>query len=428
MISTSFADICRDGNPKALIRHRKMPVEDLLYSMINRKGLTLSLELRNYMNISHPGTQISKPGYLKQRMKLNPEAFRYLYQYHNRNFYTDLETEADTYKGYLLLAVDGSNVNVPTNAETLEKYGTSSRDRTKRQAALGLACLYDVLNGFILDSDINRAKFNEMGIAEAQINRVRDTIGNEYPFLVLMDRGYPSIPAFMRMIDADIYFVARLRKSDYKAEQQSMKSRDEIINIELTEKRRAHYLGTEDEAIVMSRDSFLLRFVRVDLDESHYEVLATNLPMGKFPEECFAELYHYRWGIETAFEILKDRLQLENFTGTKPILLEQDIFSTIYVSNLAADIIRDVEKENEEKFQKDFKHQMKVNRSVSIGLLKNDLIYIILEPDKEEKNRLMQQLYDEISNNIVPVRPDRHYRRTKGQLAANYSNTHKRCF
>ncbi len=104
MVSAPFTDICRDGNPKALIRRRKMPVEDLLYSMINRKGLTLSLELRNYMNISHPGTQISKPGYLKQRMKLNPEAFQYLYQYHNRNFYTDPETEADTYKGYLLLA------------------------------------------------------------------------------------------------------------------------------------------------------------------------------------------------------------------------------------------------------------------------------------------------------------------------------------
>ena len=32
-----------------------------------------------------------------------------------------------------------------------------------------------------------------------------------------------------------------------------------------------------------------------------------------------------RWGIETAYETLKSRLQLENFTGTKPILLLQDI-------------------------------------------------------------------------------------------------------
>lgn len=71
---------------------------------------------------------------------------------------------------------------------------------------------------------------------------------------------------------------------------------------------------------------------------------------------------------------------------------------------------------------------MQINRSISIGLLKSDLIYIILESDAEKKTKRMQQLYDEISKNVVPIRPNRHYKRTKGQLAGNYSNTHKRCF
>ena len=35
----------------------------------------MRLELRNYMKIAHPGMEISKPGYLKQRMKLNSLAF-----------------------------------------------------------------------------------------------------------------------------------------------------------------------------------------------------------------------------------------------------------------------------------------------------------------------------------------------------------------
>ena len=87
--SELFTELCRNGNPNVFVRNRKMPPDDLAFSMINRKGLTLKLELRGYMNISHPGTQISKPGYLKQRMKLNPEAFVDLYQFHNRNFYSD---------------------------------------------------------------------------------------------------------------------------------------------------------------------------------------------------------------------------------------------------------------------------------------------------------------------------------------------------
>ena len=427
--SEPFTELCRNGHPNVFVRNRKMPPEDLAFSMINRKGLTLKLELRGYMNISHPGTQISKPGYLKQRMKLNPEAFVDLYQFHNRNFYSDPEAELYTINGFLVLAADGSNINVPTTPETMAAYGSSSRKGTKPQASLGLECLYDALNRMILDADIQRVKFNEMAVAEKQIASVRETIGN-HPFMVTMDRGYPSIPAFLRMIDSKACFVARLKSSDFKAEQQSMSSDDEDVDIHLTKIRRAHYMETADEAIVMSRDSFQLRMVRVWLDEdlAEYEVLATNLPRDLFPAECFGEIYHLRWRIETAYQTLKDRLRMENFTGTKPILLEQDIYSTIYVSNIAEDIARDIEQEQADHLKKDYKHRMAVNRTLCIGLLKSDLIYILLEKDHKKQDELFQQLYDEISENIVPVRPDRHYHRTKGQLAGDYSNTHKRSF
>ena len=75
MSSDKFKAFCRSGNKNHLTRIRKLPLQDLLFTMINRKGLTLALELRNYMKLTHPGVSISKPGYLKQRMKLNPELF-----------------------------------------------------------------------------------------------------------------------------------------------------------------------------------------------------------------------------------------------------------------------------------------------------------------------------------------------------------------
>ena len=74
------------------------------------------------------------------------------------------------------------------------------------------------------------------------------------------------------------------------------------------------------------------------------------------------------------------------------------------------------------------KHKMMINQTVSIGILKNDLIYILLETDGQKKNMLFQQIYEDISKNLVPIRPDRHYTRTKGQLAGKYSNTHKRAY
>ncbi|MCI6886849.1 MAG: transposase, partial [Lachnospiraceae bacterium] len=252
----------------------------------------------------------------------------------------------------------------------------------------------------------------------------------DHPFMVIMDRGYPSIPAFLRMIDSKTYFVARLKSSDFKAEQQALSSDDEDVTIVLSKSRRNHYMGTADETIVMSRDSFNLRMVRVWLNKEHteHEILATNLPQDLFPTDCFGEIYHLRWHIETAYQTLKDRLQMENFTGTKPVLLEQDIYSTIYVSNIAEDIARDIEQEQADHLKNDYKHRMTVNRTLCIGLLKSDLIYILLEKDRNKQDELFQQLYDEISKNIVPVRSDRHYHRTKGQLASNYSNTHKRSY
>ena len=393
--------------------------------MLNRRGITLNLELRNYMKIAHPGMEISKPGYLKQRMKLNPLAFYELYRHHNRNFYA--ESGFSTFQGYLVLASDGSGINIPTTRETLEEFGTSSRKGTKPQASIGLGCLYDVMNRMILESDCCKCKFDEMRLAEEQIDRVRETIGASQPFLVVMDRGYPSTAAFIRMMEKGILFLVRLKSSDYKKEQSALSGPDGWVDILLDKSRINHYKGTDIGQRMEELGSVTLRMVKVSLQEEREEILITNLPSETFDRFQIAELYQMRWGIETAYETLKDRLQIENFTGTKPVLLLQDIYSTIYISNLAEDIIRDAEAELNEK-EKRRKHKMMINRTLSIGILKNDLIYILLEKDEEKQDRLFQQIYEDISKNLVPVRPDRHYHRTKGQLAGKYSNTHKRAY
>lgn len=423
--SDEFKDFCRSGKNSSFTRNRKMPLHELLFTMINRKGRSLALELRNYMKTAHPGMSISKPGYLKQRMKLNPDAFLELYKYHNRNFYS--EPGFSTFHGYVVLAADGSDINIPTTEETLSIYGTASRKNTKPQAQIGLACIYDVMNHMILDSSCNRVKFDEMRVAEAQMEHIPETIGENQPFMILMDRGYPSTPAFIHMMDKNIKFVVRLRKSDYKKEQQALTEDDSIVEIQLDKSRIRHYEGTTDGERMKELGKIYLRMVKIYLKNGTTEILATNLPVSEFQTSEIAEIYHMRWGIETAYETLKDRLQLENFTGTKPVLLLQDIYSTIYVSNLAEDIIRDAEQEMKEKEQ-GRKHKMMINRTVSIGILKNDLIYILLETDKKKKEQLFRQLYNDISQNLVPIRPNRHYHRTKGQLAGKYSNTHKRAY
>lgn len=416
--SNEFIDICRKNNSHKFIRNRKLPLKDLLFSMINRKGLSLALELRNFMKIMHPGESISKPGYLKQRMKLNPEAFRELYHFHNKNFYNN--SNYKTYKDYIILAADGSNINVPRTEENLETFGTSSRHESKPQPALGLGCIYDVLNKFILESECGRGKFNELVCAELQLKELHYTIG-DIPYIIIMDRGYPSLPAFIHMQDHAIPYIFRVKDCDFKEERKHMKTDDEVVDIEITKSRLRHYIGSEDGARMQELGKITLRIVNIKIDDKTTETLFTNLPADKFERKDLKELYCMRWGIETAFETLKSRLQLENFTGTKPVIILQDIYSTIYVSNIAEDIILECERELELNDPSHFKHQMKINQSLSI-------IYILIEKNISRRNILFQDLYNEIQKNLVPVRPDRHYKRTKGQLAGRYSNTYKKLY
>lgn len=423
--SDEFIEVCRKNDNHKFIRNRKLPLKDLILSMINRKGLSLALELRNFMKIIHPGQSISKPGYLKQRLKLNPEAFRELYHFHNKNFYHD--SSYKTYKNHLILAADGSNVNVPRTKENLEMFGTSSRHESKPQPAIGLGCIYDVLNKLILESECSRGKFNELACAESQLHEIHNTIG-DIPYIIIMDRGYPSLPAFIHMQDNNIPYIFRVKDCDFKEERKHMKTDDEIVNIAITKSRLRHYLGSEDGVRMQELGQVTLRIVNIKISDKITETLFTNLPADKFDTESLKELYCMRWGIETAFETLKSRLQLENFTGTKPVIILQDIYSTIYVSNLAEDIILEVEQELDLNDIKHYKHHMKINQSLSIEILKNDLIYILIEKDSQIKNILFQNLYEEIRKNLVPVRPNRHFKRTKGQLAGRYSNTYKKLY
>ena len=285
MSSDEFKAFCRPGNKNNFTRIRKMPLQDLLFTMINRKGLTLALELRNYMKLAHPGVSISKPGYLKQRMKLNPDAFLELYKYHNRNFYAD--STFSTYKDHLILAADGSDINIPTTAETLKLYGSASRKNTKPQAQIGSGCIYDVMNRMILESDCNKVKFDEMRLAEKQMERIPETIGN-IPYIIIMDRGYPSTPAFVHMIDKDIKFLVRLKSSDYKKEQSSLAENDQIVKIKLDKSRIRHYEGTPD----VERMKELGKIDR-DRENAMFEVEDNTIDKIKFLVDDFMEQYGF---------------------------------------------------------------------------------------------------------------------------------------
>ena len=70
-----------------------------------------------------------------------------------------------------------------------------------------------------------------------------------------------------------------------------------------------------------------IRVLRFVLDSGEEEVLITNLLDEELGIKDFKALYFKRWGIEVKFNELKNRLQIENFTGDTQIAVEQDFYA-----------------------------------------------------------------------------------------------------
>ena len=179
-----FTARCRTS-PGAFTRRRKMPAGLLVESVIARKGRTLKIELREFARERGMGSPISAPGYSKAREKLNPGALLYLAQRHAANVYADGDFE--TYKGMLLVAIDGSTATVPTTPETLERYGDASA-RGKSQATMGLSGAFDVINRQMLNVTVNRGGFDERAQVPAHLEAIPSVVG-DLAFALLLDRG-----------------------------------------------------------------------------------------------------------------------------------------------------------------------------------------------------------------------------------------------
>jgi len=404
-----------------------MPLPKLLLTMLNRRGTSLAVELRRFRELTDSQETISKPGYLKQRQKLAPEAIVALYDFHNESLYR--EEDMQTFKDHLILSSDGSGINVPTTKETLEKYGSSCNKKVKRkQASLGLSCLYDLINKVILCCSVNRVKFDETAQAMAHVVRLPSIIGDKSTIIVL-DRGHPSLPLFHDWLSKDQKFVVRLKSNDFKAEQSHMRSNDEWCDIAINKSRLRNYEGTETYDLLKKAGSLRLRIVKTTLSGGTDVIVATNLDESVFSTEDITYIYSLRWGVETAFDTLKNNLEIENFTGTMAALIEQDIFACVYLCNILQDMIADAQTSFDLSGKPPGKHKMAINKSYAVGIMKENLVKALLEPDKDRKSEIFMHMIDEIQENVLPVRPGRsYYRNTKGTRSCKYSNTHKRCY
>ena len=77
------------------------------------------------------------------------------------------------------------------------------------------------------------------------------------------------------------------------------------------------------------------RICRVLLDNGEFQTVATSLPPS-FTLADIRELYHLRWGLETAFRDLKYTLGLVNLHGRSDAFAEQELYADLTAFNFAS--------------------------------------------------------------------------------------------
>ena len=394
-------------NSKYFTRKRKMDFEKLIHYILNKKGLCTNMEINNFFNKINEETEMSAQSLLDQRLKLNPEIFVDLNIEYLRGFYDEYRnTDVKTYKGYLLKAIDGSDFEIPNTSKTKKEYGAVKNQVGEIIPRTSVSMCYDLLNQYIIDVIPEKYRTSELKMAKSHMDK-DNKITREYKSIYVMDRNYVSLEFIIHMKKNNINFVSRLQSTYYQKEIKSMENFDEIIELQHTRDRlNKRYFKNEGlREYAREQKSTKVRIIKYILNTGEVEYLITNIENLSYGD--IVEIYKKRWGIETLYYSLKSKLQIEKFTSSNKTIIEQDLYSGVLVYNMIQTMKNEATEEIE---QKKYKHEMKVNENVAIGLFKDEMIYIMLEED--EKKRLKR--YDRLSKKMlkykIPIRKDRQYK------------------
>ena len=169
-----------------------------------------------------------------------------------------------------------------------------------------------------------------------------------------------------------------------------------------------------------------MRAIRITLANGEIETLLTNVGAERIPYEAFKELYHKRWGIETKYKSLKQRLELENFSGRLVDNIKQDFYAIMTVANIMGHFKRAANREVKKAREgSGNQYEYRVNENHAVGVYKDRLIGVVLAKRRGERVRLMKELVAEIERRVVPVRPGREVPRKERARQARFHHTHK---
>ena len=399
---------------KDFSRIKKWSFSEIMRFIISMEGKSLKDELLEHFNFSVDTPTNSS--FNQRRAQILPEAFEFLF----REF-TAVASGEKLFRGYRLLACDGSDLCIAHNPQDETTYFQSTPD-SKGFNQMHLNALYDLLSRTYVDAIIQPARQeNENGAMCDMIDR--------YPghskTLFIADRGYENYNLMAHLINNDWKFLIRVKDKHSNGIASTLKldlkdEFDKDVSITFTRKQTKakrnsgyKFMPTNqrfDYLPLKSDDTYTINFriARFPIGENSYEMVVTNLDRFNFPVASLKDIYHLRWGIETSFRELKYSIGLTSFHAKKVDYIKQEIFARLTLYNYCELITSHVVEQMEDK-----NNTKQVNFTIAI--------YICREFLRHKKQLSPPDVIKLIKKYILPVRLGRKDpRKVKPQSAVSF--------
>lgn len=373
--------------------------------ILQKTGRSLQAALNTFFQSmgEEPG-DYSKQAFSKGRLRIKPEAIWQMFDFTVQQFYTHADFQR--LDGYRILAIDGTKLNLPNTEELAQEYGVQTSQGAPQVQAL-VSGLFDIQNKVIADVRISSCRSNERDHAMELIKELKNLPGQKN--LILMDRGYPSAELLHQIEDEGHSYVARCSSEFVKA----MKISGDDCTI--------HHCFSK-----MKKKPLKLRVVKVHLSEHTTEILVTNLFEKEFSKEKLAQIYKMRWGIETGYDNLKNRLCVENFSGTSKTVVLQDFYATIFLWNLTGMLAFELKDEIEAQHRsEENKNEYQLNISMTISTLKERVVELVMCESKRKSKKILCQIHMALHRSVTAVSPGRSFPRKRKHSALKFHNNSK---
>ena len=354
---------------------------------------SLQIKLDDFFKeIGHKEEVVSKQAFSKARTKLDPSVLRQSFDITTEVLSSceDLELYNNKYR---LCAIDGSVLTLDNNVELLAFFGGSGKQSDCVSATASLC--YDPLNDTILDGGLHPYSHSERDAAIQHFDYVEKLpLPTGVQNLYLFDRGYGSKELMAMMIDNQQNFLIRVR------------DKFNLAVDEATNGDRVSFTNGDK--------AYEIRVFKIKLSSGETEILVTNLSAEDINAKKIGYLYFKRWKVETKFNSLKNKLELENWSGRRVITTFQDFWAKLDLANTMAALrfATDAEIETNSK-GKTNKYAQTTNENRLINKFSQEYINILASNDLEHQLTLFDELVKDIAKRPIEVKPNHSFERKK---------------